>query len=133
MVAVDTNVVVRLLTEDDPAQAAKARALFASGTVFVATTVLLETEWVLRGLYKLEGRRVVDALEALISLPNVRCQDEPAARWAIAWRRQGLDFADALHLAVGRDAERFATFDRAMVRRAARAGAVPAVVDLSVE
>jgi predicted nucleic-acid-binding protein len=131
VIAVDTNVLVRLLTEDDPAQAAKARALFEAGAVFIATTVLLETEWVLRGLYKREPNVVIDALEALISLPNAQCQDEPALRQAIAWRRGGLDFADALHLATGRDAAQFATFDRALTRRAARAGASPPVVDLS--
>ncbi len=133
MTAADTNVLVRLLTGDDPVQAAQARALFEAGDVFIATTVLLETEWVLRGLYRLNADKVTDALEALISLPNVHCQDEPAARQAIAWRRQGLDFADALHLACGRNARRFATFDRALARRAARAGASPVVTDLSAD
>ena len=131
MIAADTNVVVRLPTGDDPPRAAKARALFASETVFVATTVLLETEWVPRGLHERDGKTVIDALEALISLPNVRCQDEPAARRAIAWRRQGLGFADAVHLASAREATQFATFDRTVARRAAKAGAVSTVVALS--
>ena len=42
MTAVDTNVVVRLLTGDDPAQEAAARALFESGPIWIAKTVLLE-------------------------------------------------------------------------------------------
>jgi predicted nucleic-acid-binding protein len=131
VIAVDTNVLVRLLTEDDPVQAAKARALFAADAIFIPATILLETEWVLRGLYQRTPNAVIDALEALISLPNVRCQDEPALRQAIAWRRQRLDFADALHLAAGRDAAQFATFDRTLARRAARAGAMSPIVDLS--
>ena len=50
MIAVDTNVVVRLLAQDDPKQAA-ARTLFAAGPIWIAKTVLLETEWELRTVY----------------------------------------------------------------------------------
>ena len=131
MVAVDTNILVRLLTEDDPAQAARARNLFATERVFIATTVLLETEWVLRGLYRLEADAISTGLENLISLANVDCQDEAAMRQAITWRRAGMDFADALHLASGRDPKQFATFDRALVKRAAQLDATPPVFDLS--
>ena len=52
MLAIDTNIIVRLLTNDDPDQAAKAKSLIEGAEVFVATTVLLETEWVLRGAYR---------------------------------------------------------------------------------
>ena len=58
MTAVDTNVVVRLLTGDDPKQAAAARALFRSRQIWVAKTVLLETGWVLRSLYGYEERAI---------------------------------------------------------------------------
>ena len=46
MTAVDTNVVVRLLAQDDPKQTAAARALFSAGSIWIAKTVLLETAWV---------------------------------------------------------------------------------------
>jgi predicted nucleic-acid-binding protein len=49
MLAVDANIIVRLLTNDERAEAARAKILLAENEVFVATTVLLETEWVLRG------------------------------------------------------------------------------------
>jgi predicted nucleic-acid-binding protein len=133
VIAVDTNVLVRLLTEDDPVQAARARALFRSGEIFVAATVLLETEWVLRALYRRDPKAIIDALEATISLPNVRCENEPAIRRAMLWQRQGLDFAHALHLAFGHDAKQFATFDRAMARRAKRAVDAPSIIDLSTQ
>ena len=94
-------------------------------------TVLLETEWVLRGLYRLEADAISTALENLLSLSNVACQNEAAVRQAITSRRAGMDFADALHLAAARDSRSFATFDRALVKRAARVGALPAVVDPS--
>ncbi len=58
MLAVDTNVVVRFLTGDEPAQAARARAIFQRETVFLGKTVLVETEWVLRSLYRFEAVRI---------------------------------------------------------------------------
>ena len=122
MVAVDTDIVVRLLTADDPRQTDRARRLFESETIFLAKTVLLETEWVLRRLYRLEREPVNRALEGLLSLANVRCEDEPGLRQALAWNREGLDFADALHLASSRTAERFVTFDRAMINTATTTG-----------
>jgi predicted nucleic acid-binding protein len=130
MIAVDTNVIIRLVTEDNPVQATKARDLFQSGPISIPLTVLLETEWVLRRLYKRDPDAIIDTLEALISLPNVRCQNEPAVRRAIAWRRSGLDFADALHLALAGDVEQLATFDHAFACQAALIGAAPPVVDL---
>ena len=50
VLAVDTNVVVRFLTGDEPAQAGRARALFEHEAVLLLKTVLLETEWMLRRL-----------------------------------------------------------------------------------
>ena len=121
MIAADTNIIVRLLTGDEPEQTVRARKLFETETVFLAKTVILEAEWVLRRLYRLERLPVIHALEALISLPNVRCEDEPRVRQALTWNRANLDFADALHLASSRRAERFATFDLALIKRATAA------------
>jgi predicted nucleic-acid-binding protein len=120
VVAVDTNVVVRLLIEDDPAQAKRARYLFERETILVPTTVLLEAEWVLRRLYGLDVIRIIDALTALIALPNVRCEHFGTVAAALDWTRAGLDFADALHLAGGRAADHFVTFDAKLVKRAKR-------------
>jgi len=53
MIAVDTNVLVRLLTGDDPAQTQRAVELFAQESILIPKTVLLETEWVLRYRYEL--------------------------------------------------------------------------------
>jgi predicted nucleic-acid-binding protein len=129
VIAVDTNVVVRLLTGDEPRQTDRARHLFETETVFLPKTVLLEAEWVLRRLYRLQRGAVVRGLEALISLPNVRCEDESAVSQALAWGRTGMDFADALHLAASRAAERFATFDRALIKVAVSAASEVPVVE----
>jgi predicted nucleic-acid-binding protein len=119
MLAVDTNVVVRFLTGDEPAQAARARAIFQRETVFLAKTVLLETEWVLRSLYRFEAVRIIDALTSLIALQNVVCEDMESVVNAIEWVRAGLDLADALHLASARPVGSFATFDRKLIKSAA--------------
>lgn len=119
MIAADTNVVVRLLTDDEPRQTARARKLFDTQTVFLSRTVLLEAEWVLRRLYRLDHGAVIDAIGALISLATVRCEDEPIVRKALGWSSEGFDFADALHLAASSAAEEFVTFDRGLIKVAA--------------
>lgn len=122
VVAADTNVIVRLVTGDDPRQTAQVRRLFETETIFVAKTVLLEAEWVLRRLYRLDRPAINSSLVAFLSLPNVRCEDEPLLRQALAWNLEGLDFADALHLASSRRSARFATFDLALIKAANVAG-----------
>jgi predicted nucleic-acid-binding protein len=122
VIAADTNVIVRLLTADEPRQTEQARRLFETETVFLPKTVILEAEWVLRRLYRLERLPIIRAFESLLSLPNVRCEDEPVVRQALAWNRANLDFADALHLASGRTAERFVTFDQGLIKGASAAG-----------
>ena len=55
MLAVDTNVVVRLLVNDDPRQGALARRLFELDEIFIGVTVLLESAWVLESVYGLSA------------------------------------------------------------------------------
>lgn len=120
MVAVDTNVLVRLLTGDEPAQTARARAIFEREAVLLVKTVILESEWVLRRLYRFGSDRIADAYVALIALPDLVCEDADVVADAIQWMCDGMDFADALHLASARPAGRFATFDGKLAKRAAK-------------
>ena len=121
MIALDTNVVVRLLVNDDAAQARRARALLAAGhEVRIPVTVLLETEWVLRAAYGYPAPQVMTFLRGLLGLPGVSTDNAPAVAAAITACELGLDFADALHLALSGDAERFYTFDANLRRRALR-------------
>jgi predicted nucleic-acid-binding protein len=128
VIGVDTNVLVRYLVEDDPAQTDRAEAVLRSGAVLVPNTVLLETLWVLRTGYSFDRAAIADGITKLLGLPGVQAEDGTTARQAIAWFAAGLDFADALHLASSAQAEAFATFDR-VLRRKARAvvGSVPVV------
>jgi len=123
MPAVDTNVVVRFVARDDPAQYARAAALFRRQPVWIAKTVLLETEWVLRSIYAYEPQQIASALRRLAGLPNVQIEDPAAAARALDWYQQDLDFADALHLASKAKAGNFLSFDGKLVKRAQRAGA----------
>ena len=118
MIAVDTNVVVRLLVEDEPEQARQARQLFATEEVFVADTVVLETAWVLGYSYGLEQPVIVAGLRRLFGLPNVHLRDAAAVALALEWHSDGLDFADAFHLAQASHCSRLVTFDRRFVARA---------------
>jgi predicted nucleic-acid-binding protein len=122
MTAVDTNVLVRLLTGDDPAQAAAARSLFEPGQIWIAKTVLLETVWVLRSLYGFEDDAVRGALTKLLGLRAVSMEDAPAIVSALALTSEGIEFADALHLTSRPDGAVFVSFDKAFVKRAIRAG-----------
>ena len=122
MIAVDTNVLVRLLTGDDPKQAAAAKALFASETIWIAKTVLLETGWVLRSLYGFEERAIYDACSKLLGLKNVQIEDEPSVSAALALTTHGIELADALHVTSKPSGTGFVSFDQVFVRRATRAG-----------
>lgn len=126
MIAVDTNVIVRLLMQDDRKQAAYATSLFAANQIWIAKTVLLEVSWVLTSFYQYRPDGVRKALEDLMGLPNVRVEDESAVASALALSAKGIDFADALHLASRPQGVRFASFDQAFVRRAQKAGAAEA-------
>jgi predicted nucleic-acid-binding protein len=123
MLAIDTNVVVRFLTADHPQQSAKAKELFERETLYVALTVLLETEWVLRSAYGFEPTRLIVALRAFAGLRNVVVQDAPSLAKALDWAERGMDFADALHLAQAGDCDGFVSFDGRLVRAARRASA----------
>ena len=122
MTAVDTNVVVRLLTADDPKQAAAARSLFAAGPIWIAKTVLLETGWVLRSLYGFEDSAIRDALTRLMGLKNVHTEDESSVANALMLTAHGIELADAMHLNSRPPGAAFVSFDQSFVRRAKRAG-----------
>ena len=122
MTAVDTNVLVRLLTGDDPKQEAAARSLFAAGPIWIAKTVLLETGWVLRSLYGFDEGAIRDAFMKLLGLQNVHAEDEESVAAALALTEQGIEFADAMHLCSRPPGSNFVSFDHAFVRRAKRAG-----------
>ncbi|EIC22598.1 type II toxin-antitoxin system VapC family toxin [Thiorhodovibrio frisius] len=110
MIAFDTNMLVRLVVDDDPQQADLAERLLREHRVWISRTVLLETEWVLRSRYRI----------------TAELEDTESVAKALSWYGQGADFADALHLAVCGDIE-LHTFDRDFCKAARSSGQVTSV------
>lgn len=127
MIAVDTNLLVRVLTGDDPAQARRAVKILESDQILIPKTVILETEWVLRYAYEIETSRIIEGLKKLLGLPNLSVEDPDTVTQAISWFEDGLDFADALHLASSKRADKFVTFDIAFAKKARKVTALKVV------
>lgn len=127
MVSIDTNIVVRLLVNDDPLQTARAVALFKANKIFITKTVVLESEWVLRAVYGLDRKKVNASIRALISIEDVVIEDDAELFAALEAHSGGMDFADALHVASSRRADKFATFDTALRTRALKQNIQPLV------
>lgn len=128
MRAVDTNVLVRYYLRDDAAQARIADRILSDRDVFVPKTVMLELEWVLRSVADQPADKVMDCLAHLIALPGITIEDHDEVEAALRHCKQGIDFADALHLAASHACSELLTFDdRGYARRAAKLGVKPPV------
>jgi predicted nucleic-acid-binding protein len=121
MLAVDTNVLVRLLARDDAKQAAAADAAIAKGA-WVSQLVLAETVWVLDAVYERTPRQLIAALDLLLAHESLVLQDADVVAAALAQFRAkpALGFSDCLVLEIARKAGHLplATFDKAMGRLA---------------
>ncbi len=128
MIALDTNLLARLLLRDDKKQHARVVTLLASKQDFTApVTVMLELVWVLE-VNDCSTDDIVRGLHLLLGLPNFKPQQADALRQALLGYAQGLDFADALHLALSHSSQELATFDKAFARKAGKLGLMPPVV-----
>lgn len=125
MISVDTNVLVRYVTNDDPDQARRAADLLAGDRpVYVPHTVLMELEWVLRAVYGLDRPAVLTAFRQVLGLPVVQIDQPSLIALTLERYERGFDFADALHLAGARSATPLYTFDRRFARIAIGDGVV---------
>ncbi len=103
MAGVDTNILVRWIVNDDPAQVARVQALFEavradSAGLLVPCTVTLELEWVLRHRYRLDKSVVLRVFTALLETQELAFDNHPAVERALhAYRSTQADFADCLH------------------------------------
>jgi predicted nucleic-acid-binding protein len=125
---IDTNIVTRIVIQDDPAQVASIETLLQQ-SLFVPMTVLLETVWVLSSNYRMERSAIADALVRLLDLSAIQVESPDLIVWAIERFRAGADFGDMLHLVAGRGGEAFVTFDRG-VAKAAKTGSPMPVITL---
>jgi predicted nucleic-acid-binding protein len=119
MRAVDTNVLVRLLTRDDPRQVASAEAFVARGA-WVSHVVLVEATWVLTSVYGLDASALAEAVEMLLDHRDLTVQDAEVVAAALARfrKRQAVGFSDCLVLELARKAGHLplGTFDRDLAK-----------------
>ena len=129
MRAVDTNILARFYLRDDAVQGRIAARVLAAGDVFIPKTVVLELEWVLQYVAEQSERKVIECLAHLIALPGITVEDRDEIEAALSHCRNGIDFADALHLAASSAFSELLTFDdRGYARRAKKLRLKPAVL-----
>ncbi|GHT99721.1 DNA-binding protein [Betaproteobacteria bacterium] len=113
-VALDTNIILRCLLDDDVKQTAAARDLVqTSQFLVISLPTLCEVVWTLSRGYKLEKTKIADALEFLVDSNRVKV-DRGAVDLGLEVLRAGGDFADGViaHDGIASGAEVFATFDK---------------------
>lgn len=119
MRAIDTNVLVRLITRDDSRQTAKAESFIAAGA-WVSTIVLAETIWVLGAVFDLDSLSQATAIEMLLNHRQLVLDEREtvAAALALFRAKPTLGFADCLILETARKAGHMplGTFDRNLAK-----------------
>ena len=118
MIEVDTNILVRHISQDDEQQSPEATTFLANNLCMVLQTVLLETVWVLgaKSGHGWERSKIIGEIREVLGLPNVVVQNPRAVVQALNWYEAGMDFGDALHLA--NSSGQFATFDQRLSKKA---------------
>ena len=105
MPTLDTNVLVRFLVRDDPKQSQDADRYISQfedteSTLFIPSTVVLETEWVLRSRYGFSKADVIDVWVSLLETREIYFQEEASIERALfLYREHPIDFADCMHVA----------------------------------
>ncbi|MEM7243985.1 MAG: type II toxin-antitoxin system VapC family toxin [Acidobacteriota bacterium] len=112
MTALDADVIVRALVQDDPEQGRQAAEVMARPALHVAKSTLLEAERVLRCLYGLPRDRVNAAFRRLLGLETLMMEDRSQVVQALDWHEEGMDFSRALHLSSSSGCDTFATFEK---------------------
>lgn len=122
MIALDTNVLVRLVTRDDEAQARRAKTIFDKhgeehGGLFVSDIVLAELCWTLSRSYQLERNDVARTIRALLDNSSIAFESPPVVRNALtSFETTTADFPDCLIVAKAKHfgCEHTVTFDQRM-------------------
>jgi predicted nucleic-acid-binding protein len=119
MRAVDTNVLIRLITRDDAKQTAAAET-FVSAGAWVSHLVFAESVWVMESVYELSAERIALTVEMLLNHATLTVQDADVVQAALGRfrRRAAPDFSDCLALEIARKAGNLplGTFDRVLAR-----------------
>jgi predicted nucleic-acid-binding protein len=123
VIGLDTNIVVRFLMLDDPAQSARAaqilEALSEDEPGFVSVVVLAETVWVLDRFYRQNRATIAEIVQGLLGADSLVLEHSAEVALALsAMRDQGADFTDALiaRIAASAGCSHTLTFDRRAAR-----------------
>ncbi len=121
---IDTNILVRYLTQDDATQFTAALRLLTKkdAVFFVSDLALAELDWVLSGVYNWSKDEIAETIARLLTVHNLIFENEDRIRAALRAVRQGADLADVIIAAHCREhgCARFATFDRRLRRHLAQ-------------
>lgn len=117
-IAIDTNVLVRIITGDHAQMTAKAKNLVkkhGSKEIFVAYGVLLETYYVITTVYEFSKEKALEAIEDTLKVEQFSCEHEVAIHLALAKSAKGFSFNDALfgEIAGARNLKTY-TFDKGL-------------------
>lgn len=127
MIALDTNILARFLLKDDEKQYRTAVSLLQKKQEYTAPpSVLLELVWVLQ-VNGCTRDEIVKGLRALFGLPNFKPMAFESMAYALRWYEAGMDFGDAIHLALSTKTDGFATFDKELGKQARKSAALPPV------
>lgn len=119
MIAIDTNVLVRLLVRDDERQFSAVQRLLKHAAernepVFISLVAMVETEWVLRSRCKIKRAQIMEAFTALLESDDIQFEDEQALEQALHfWGAFSVSFTDCVLAARSRSAgcQQLVTFD----------------------
>lgn len=119
MIALDTNILVRFLVDDEPRQAGMARelleGLIGEQSGFVCREVIVELVWVLERTYRFSRERIAGVLDALIATEELQIEaSDDVARAALRYGRGGAGFSDLMIAAAAQraGAQALYTFDQ---------------------
>lgn len=120
MISIDTNILVRWITQDDSLQCKKVELLFGkhskSKEILISDIVLIELEWVLASVYKFDQKSIIDVLRRIVRVNQFCFQNKTTLLRAIEKYSNGIkDFSDCLIGEIGHEFEcKTYTFDKAL-------------------
>lgn len=124
MIALDTNAIIRVLTEDDEAQAKKVQHVITNAEengrrILILSEVVIETVWVLESVYHCNSQEISMLIDNLLAAPTFYLPDSTVIRKAIKLFKKGGDFADMLIVGQAKafQAEKLFSFDRKLQNR----------------
>ena len=117
---IDTNLLIRFLTEDDPEKAKAVESLLSKAgkgeiRILIPSVVIAELVWVLKSFYDMQTGEISELVGAVLNTPGLDTQDKSILREALkTFERKGIDFVDAwiLEFARDRNIKTIYTFDR---------------------